>query len=191
MRAIQFIRNLTTGQIDVMGFGVTIGISVLVLGASYSINAQRAKNFVEEQKTLTARLTYLTDIQQALGQGEETLGSLDKGMGDLDRRLPQDMDVQSFYKSVTDFAQRHNVLISELRPGTPVDEEDHVKMPVSLKAQATFENFHAFLFDVTGLPRLSKLESLSMNVADTPNLCNVDVTMNIYAAQRKASDETH
>ena len=108
-------------------------------------------------------------------------------MGDLTRRLPDMIDFPRFYGKFTDLAGTHHVLIADLAPGDVNTEHDYVEMPVSLTAEATLEDLHAFLFAVTGLERLVKIERLAIGASGTPSFCSVDMTVNIYALNEKAT----
>lgn len=177
-----------TRRVDIMALAILIVLASLVAYLSVSSSLGRIKALTAEQETLTSRLSYLTELAQVLGQGEKTLELLQTGIAELDRRLPAAVGFPAFYGTLTECAVGQNVLLAEIQPGSVTDEEDYLRMAVGLRGKTTFENLHAFLFALGNLERLTKVERLSVEPSEEPYLCDIDMTVNIYAASRKESD---
>ena len=177
-----------TRNVDIIAMAILIVLASLVAYVFVSSSLGQIKALTVEQETLTPRLSYLTELAQVLGQGERTLDLLQTGIAELDRRLPAEIGFPAFYGTLTECAVGKNVLLTEIRPGGVIDEKDYLRMTVGLSGKAAFEDLHAFLFALGNLERLTKVEHLSVEPSEEPYLCIIDMTVNIYAASRKESD---
>jgi Tfp pilus assembly protein PilO len=173
--------------IDACALSGTLGVVVLVGYVTLGSSLASIRDLAAERQALTVRLNYLTEVADKVGQGEEELDRLAEQMGQLTHRLPDTIDFASFYGEFTDLAAIHHVEVADLAPGDVSTKHDYVKMPVTLKAEATLDDFHAFLFAVTGLERLVKVEVLGIGASGRPHFCSIDMTVSIYALNEKAT----
>lgn len=175
--------------VDIIGMAGTLAVAILIGYVLVGTSLRRMAVLTEEQQTLTAQLEHLTELATTLGQGEETLGMLQTGMEEIDRRLPGRMEFEQFYSALTSLAAKNRVLISEMTPGEIQKEDSYLEMPITITAIAAFEDFHEFLFGLSNQTRLTKLDSLNIRVAREAGLCNIDMTVKIYAAKQSASED--
>ena len=178
-------------MIDIVGLLSTILLVVLIgyLFGGSSLQAVRELN--DEQRKLAVRLEHLTELNNVIGQGKATLDDLKLGMAEISERLPLTMGFDQFYSSLTDFANKNKILISEMRPGEITKEDDYIELPISMNATAKFEDFHKFLFALNNMKRITKLDSLAIQVASKPEFCDVQMTIKIYAAIQSLNEESN
>ena len=172
--------------IDACALSGTLVVVVLVGYLALGSSLASLQRLATERQTLTGRLTYLTELAGKLAQGDEELSRLEEQMGQLTHRLPDTIDFPGFYGTITDLAVTHHILIADLTPGDIRTTSDYIEMPVSLEAEATLEDFHAFLFALTGFERLVKIEQLAISASAKPPSSTIDMTVNIYALNEKA-----
>ena len=171
------------GAVDVVGLAVALllaGLTFLVVGGAS--RARRAA-LEREYEGLTQDLAYLTNVSETVGQGQQTLATLHEYLGQLNARLPATMDFPQFYEALTRHADECRVLIPEIEPGDVSDRDDYLAMPVSVRALASFQDFHRFLYALTTSPRLTTLDFLSVTPSEDGRLCDADLVVNIYALQ--------
>lgn len=169
----------TVVTVLVLGF-----LLYFVFGGSLAFHQEKFDEFKgirEEQYTLEAMIGELI-------RGEEVLDSIQETMDSLESRVPRVMAFQDFYDAVSENARVHNLLLSEMQPGDLVEQELFTVLPVSIEATGSFENFCDFLYGVLHMPRLAKLAEISIVPSGNAPLCNIRMTLNIFAKLEDASD---
>lgn len=136
----------------------------------------------EEQKALSVTLDESTEVVSTVTEGKELLDQLDERIAALSLQIPDALDFEAFFRSLTALSEEHNVALSTIELGENMRGEGYVALPVSFSAEATLENFHGFLFAMKRLPRLNKVERLTFLATAEPGQCAVDATLMIYAA---------
>ena len=173
-------RNITY-KVDIVGALVVL---ILIGAGAYAGVGSSLNTITElrsEQRNLSSELSYQTELRNALGEGEERLMQLRTEIDQLEKLLPESMDFRSFYKALNEQAEEHDVIISQMRPGTPEPNEGYTEMPVTLDIVAGFEEFYRFLFGVTNLPRLNRLGGLTISRPNETGPCRIQMTVLIYA----------
>lgn len=170
-----------TYKVDIVGVLVVL----ILIGAGAYAGVGGSLNTItelrSEQRELAGELSYQTELRNALGEGEEKLEHLRTEIDQLEQLLPVSMDFRSFYKALSEQAEEHDVIISQMRPGGPEPNEGYTEMPVTLEIVAGFEEFYRFLFAVTNLPRLNRLGDLSITRSNQTGPCTIQMTLFIYA----------
>jgi len=176
-----------TRWIDYGGFALLIVIVASMVMVTARANVKKIRNAQAEQKALTEQLTFLVDIQNTMGQGEDLLSGLQTRIRELNDYLPEDMDFEGFYETLSNLSKQDNVLIYEIQPSNLEMMEEYQVLTVGVEAVATFEACHQFLFDLFGASRLVKLNGLSISIGEQPHLCDINVRLDIFASGKEMS----
>lgn len=171
--------------VDAAGLALTVVLAGLTGFVFVRASLAKVVEMQEEERRLTGEMGFMSQMATALSLGEETLDELEDSVAAVNRRLPSDMNFPDFYDAISDLADTYDVLLSQLKPGSIEENEGYREMSVSIRAIASFENFYLFLFDMGSLPRLTKLDSLAIRATRREQLCDIDMTVKIFAAKEK------
>ena len=176
--------RMSTRIIDWAALAAVLAVALLAAYVLVGNSLRKLEGLEEEQRGLSAELEHLTEVADVVARGETALRTLEAGMQQLDERLPLSMDFEAFYGSLADFAKECDVAIAALQPGEASEIEDYVVMPVSFAAHARYEDFQRFVFQIGNLPRLNTVQQLRIAASETPGLCDIEMTVNLYAANQ-------
>jgi Tfp pilus assembly protein PilO len=98
----------------------------------------------------------------------------------LRRRVPAEAEAGDFLRQVTEIAARQHVTISNFQPGKTTQRNGYAEMEVTLSGKGSFENICSFFDGLGKLPRLSKVETLTISAGDTPREYPMKATLLIY-----------
>lgn len=177
--------RVNTSRIDAAGLISAVLVSLLFAYALIGSGLDTASHLKVEASVLSDELNYLKELSRSLEQGDLTIEMLEGNMDAVEKRLPNAMNFQEFYATLTARAQEEGIHISQVKQGEIVDRESYSEMTVSVSAVAEFDQFHRFLFSLSTMDRLSTMESLSICVADEPHLCAIDMVLIIYSCEDK------
>ena len=173
--------RVSTTKIDVAGILAAVSVSLLVAYFVLGNGLRSASRLEVEASALSAELEYLTDLSESLENGEVTVETLESNMDELEKRLPNTLAFQDFYRVLTVKATKDGVRVSHVKQGEVYVGETYTAMPISIEAVSDFEKFHTFLHTLANLDRLVTVDRLSVKVSSRPELCDIDMTIRIYA----------
>ena len=181
--------RVNTTKIDAIGLISALLVSSLIAYVLVGSGLDNASRLKVEASALSEELSYLQELSRSLEQGDLTIEMLANNMKMVEKRLPKTMEFQEFSATLTAMAQEAEVRISQLKQGQQSDRESYSEMTVAVSAVAEFESFHQFLLSLSTLERVTTLESLSIRVADEPQLCAIDMVLKIYS--RRSEEAAH
>jgi len=171
-------------RLDFIGTGVTLLAVAAVVYGGWRSGLKKLGGLRAEQGQLTERLSDMTELETWVNEGEGKLAEMGREIARLDRNLPEEMGFQDFYSMLTEAARQTGILINEISPGPVIQNEarDYQEMSVSFSMTAGFEDFYRFLSSLSRLPRLNKLDYLSIGPSTDPELCDIEMTVKIYGS---------
>lgn len=179
---MQSIRLSTMRKADWAAVGL---IAALVAGMLYvfiGIGMGRISKLNAEKVRLAQELEDLTKISQSVFDGQAVFKRLE-GQHEAFRRLvPETLDVVSFYGLLMGAAHDAEVLIDLMEPGTVTEGDEYRFLSLKIEARSSFESLYDFLFRITHLPRLTKVERLQLSATDDPSVCRLELLLNVYAS---------
>ena len=181
--------RVSTTKIDAAGILTALSVSLLVAYLLLGNGLRRTSELEVEASALSAELEYLTDLSASLENGEVTVETLESNMDELEKRLPNTLAFQDFYRVLTVMAKKDGVRVSQVQQGEVYVGDTFAALPVSVVAVADFEKFHTFLHSLANHDRLVTLDRMSVKVSSQPELCNIDMTIRIYALGTEESSD--
>jgi len=171
--------------------GLTLAAVCAAFAAYFLIGGsmRRVKELTREQREVSSKLNYLTALTNALGEAEGVLQQLETEIAKLDQHLPGTVGAEDFYLLLSDIAGEAGVSVNHMEPGRLEEGEGYLKLPVTISGTATFPQIHGFLFSLGALPRLTKLEHLSIEVTREPDVCTLEMILNIYAKTKRVAHD--
>ncbi|MBN1865948.1 type 4a pilus biogenesis protein PilO [Candidatus Sumerlaeota bacterium] len=172
--------------VDLVGMGVAL---VIVAGLAWCVlgrNMIKMRALREEQRSLTRRLEYAPKIASALGEARVLIADHRGPSGAAESGLPRSFDVEGFLAALTARAQEDRIVLRSVEPqeGAQSPHWGCWAAPVQISAIASFEGIHRFLFEIARMPgHPAALESLLIQRAENPWLCDVNTELLLLAAQ--------
>lgn len=115
---------------------------------------QLSKRLEELQRRAAKRSQLLADIAKAERQWE-----------DLKSRLPNDRELPAILQTINRIAQKHRVVLQNLRPG-PIQAADlYYEIPFGLTTTGAYHDVAAFLVEMGNLTRVYKVRDLTLSPA--------------------------
>ncbi|RMF95714.1 MAG: hypothetical protein D6734_05070 [Candidatus Schekmanbacteria bacterium] len=121
---------------------------------------------------------------------EEQLASMKMGMKKLrqklalyEERLPQNIKIDDFIRQLERIERKSGFLISSIEPHKIREKELYNEVPVTLKAEASYEETYKFIHYLNEIPRLNRIESVEIErLNDETNQCNVKINLKVFTA---------
>lgn len=179
--------------LDRYGLGVSLLLSLIVAYVFLGGNLHHKNRITKEREELTERLAYLTDLSNTLGEGEDALRTLQASLDDMEKQLPESMEFESFYASLSAYAQLHELSIVAVHPQESIERGQYIELPIAIEARGELDALNQFIYDLLAGERLCKLSSLSVSTSEELGICDVDMTVAIYAGtspEGEAHDKT-
>lgn len=160
-------------------------IAVLFFGAAYlflGLGFTKMRRLHQEQTQLAQELEVLTSISNTVMEAQALVQDLQLQQDRLAKLVPYSMNFGGFYGALTSAATEAHVLLEQVQPGTLNQAESYLVLPVDLAARGGFQHLYDFIFRLTHLPRLTKVEELSLLATEDPGVCTLTMTLHVYAA---------
>ena len=168
--------------VDWAGFGTTLAVAVVLAYVLVGGDWRRMEAAALERITIDEEMYRLSQVSTTVQEGERAVMELREQIDALNRQLPASLQFGDFYSLLTSLAREHEVDIVSIQPGAITKEPDYVMTPVTVEASSNLQEFYQFLAELRSLPRLNKIEELSIQSAGGPKSCTVSLVLNIYAA---------
>ena len=111
---------------------------------------------------------------------QDERSTIDAEVAGLLAKLPEREDEGTFLQQLSDLAARHDVSLSEFRPGGRVQLDDHREIELRLKCSGKYSDLCHWLAGVQQLPRMSRVSQLTVNAPRTANGdCSLDCQLNL------------
>lgn len=177
---------ISTRKMDAIVLGVVVVVFILLTVVLFGGGLARGRTQLARHTELMRERASLNEVQSALMSGRDLLTVLREKQTSLQEIVPSEARFQDFYNAISESAATHSLILAEVQPAPSVPRPDFLVLPVSINAAGSFENFHAFLFDVLSLPRAAQIDRLSIFDADGEGLCTVQLTLSIFSEKKEA-----
>lgn len=122
---------------------------------------------------------------------EEQLVSMKVGMDNLkiklasyENRLPQKIKIEDFIRQIEKIEKKSGFLISGITPHSLKEKELYSEVPITLKADASYNETYKFISFLNDIPRVNRIESVNIKkISDETNQCEVKIELKIFTAK--------
>jgi len=178
---VQALGKIPKRRIDQAGLAFTVLVAAALAAVFLGRGVSALRHAKAQEQSLVSRLEYLTEAAAMLGEGEETLTFLQERTRQLNQRLPERVDYQSFYTELTGIAEREGVDLLDVQQQDIRSETDYMELPIAVRAEAAYEDLYSFLYGLSTMPRLVKIHSIGIGMSDEQSICTVDADLRIYS----------
>lgn len=172
-------------QMRAVDWAAAAGIALLLAVAGYlsiGMGIGRMRQLHLEEQQLAQELATLTEASNVVMTAEATLAELDAQREALARRMPRSLDFSNFYGSLTEAAEAAEVVLSGVEPGAVTQAPEYLALPIRLQAQGQFAALYEFVFHLTHVPRLIKVQRLQVKATEDPGTCALDMEVTVFAS---------
>ena len=142
---------------------------------------QRSQVLLERDRA-NQGITRLRDTAVIARNARNTLDSLKKAAVEAEKRIPDVADFEHFYQEFTEHATKSGVVLREMKPGDARAEGKYIYLPILVEAEASFNDFHAFLFSWGQIEPIVTLEEISIQSGETSS-CSINLVLRLYGKQ--------
>jgi Tfp pilus assembly protein PilO len=167
--------------VDWLSVAVIVAVMAAAAYLSLGLSFTKLRRLHHEQTQLARELEALTQIRNAVLNAEATLAEMKAQQEHLARQIPHSINF-GFYGGLSGAADDAGVVLEHVTPGTVGQAARYLVLPVEVTARGEFHHLYDFLYRLTHLPRLTKVERLVMLATDDPGACTLTLTLQVYAA---------
>ncbi len=171
--------RLSKDSLIVLGILAVLGLTyLLVVYRMQSASLDEAKTALAEQKRLleanTQKATRLTPMVRQIAAMKQKFNK------DWDRRLPQRQELAGFLREITGNLAQESLANQMIQPGNATRGRLYNRLPITMKFEGDFLALAGFLVRVDKMTRLTRIEKLSIQPAQSGEHLSVELGMNIY-----------
>ena len=106
-----------------------------------------------------------------------SLTDLQQGAQDVRDRIPDEPLEAVFLRDITEIAQEVGLNIVDYRRGTTSRTPTHSQVEIGLKCRGSYTSICGFLDRIAGLPRLSRVQKMTVHAKNGADLYPFDITL--------------
>lgn len=160
-----------------------VALLVLLLAfVAVRLGGARLHSLHQEQASLEEEYASLSGIEIAVTNAQARLGELDALQQVLARQVPATLDFSGFYGALSATADGAAVLLDRVEPGAVSQGADYQYLSVQIEARGAFEALYQFLFQITHLPRLIKVQRMAIEATGDPGVCTLELSLHVFSA---------
>jgi len=165
---------------------------VLILAAitgTYFLGIQKKASeldrIADEHRKMREAIVANETLADREARMNENLELLTAALEDYERQMPPEPKLDDFIGQLHEVARAKSVELASVRPGEPVERERYAVLPLQVRADASFAELYEFLYAMSQVPRINKLDRISVHRSGGNGL-SVDLTLHIFMAKAAA-----
>lgn len=159
-----------------------VAAAILVGGGFVALSYWQRNQVLAERDQANKSIARLRDTAVVARNARTALDALKRTALDTEKRIPDVVDFEHFYQEFTDHATKNGVVLREMKPGDARADGEYQYLPILVEAEATFNNFHAFLFSWGQIEPIVTLEEISIQSGDNSS-CSINLVLRLYGKQ--------
>jgi Tfp pilus assembly protein PilO len=178
-------------QTKMLDAGFAAGIITLLLGSFLLLfrpALQRVSSLRQQTRVLTQQLELSSQVRTGLGHIQAEVAAVEQQLAAFHEQLPLEEQLDTYLRQIDQIAKQTGFNVTLIKPGTIQHQELYSQLPITISAASPFPEFYRFLGELHDLPRLTKIDALSVVRQGETDVCDIALTLLIYVA--KAPDET-
>ncbi|MCA9773816.1 MAG: type 4a pilus biogenesis protein PilO [Myxococcales bacterium] len=168
--------------------GAVVLAALLAVTWTYGVARQskRIEDIRRRELVMYRELASTGTLAERQSQMNRNLEILTGALADYERRMPPTPQVDGFVRQLYDAAERAGLSITSVRPEAAVDRERYAIMPVDVQGIGSFQQFYAFIYEMRGIPRINKIDQLSVARGGGARKGNVTVQIKFHIFMSRA-----
>jgi type IV pilus assembly protein PilO len=157
-----------------MKFGIReIAFIVVMLGMLAALklvvwDKAQAKIMERERKT-EERVKALSDLERAtsdVADLDKKVAELEEAIKFFEKKLPQERDIDQILKEVWNMAEQNQLTTKTIKTMKSQRGAAYSEQPIEMSLSGNFNGFYEFLLKLEKLPRLTRINQLSLDKID-------------------------
>lgn len=146
------------------------------LGGWYLVFRPRNVANAEMLRQIEAKQAKLQDLNKttgAIGDIQREIDSLQKGVNDLQSRLPSEKEIDKVLQEVWRLAETNELTTKSIRTVEKTQEpvfasadDSHAEQPIVMKLEGDFRGFYAFMLALENQPRIMRIRKMTLTRPD-------------------------
>lgn len=162
------------------GILLLVVLSVLIL---FQPQWQRLSALRARALTLRQQLTLSSQVRTGLAHLRADVTAVEQRLAAFDQQLPLEEHLDTYLRQIDQVARRTGFHVLQIKPGSLQQRELYSQLAIAMTAESPFPAFYGFLSALYDMPRLTKVESLSVTRRSDSDLCDIAITLVIYVAK--------
>jgi Tfp pilus assembly protein PilO len=172
-----------------------IGLSLIAAVFIFAVYRPMQKACSEAQREIAAADQSIRDIPLRLAELkslEDEIRLREEYLQQHHQLIPENADLHSVLRQVTNLARNSNLSVSRLEPMPPVEYESYRVVPFRVSFTGDFRGVATFAKGLESCGRLFSIEEIALNAADDkrPLGTSGDMYFSVYARRAEISDST-
>ena len=171
--------------------GFAAGILALLIGSFLLVfqpALQRVAYLRQQTHALAQQLEFSQQVRTGLGHIQAEVAAVEQQLAAFHEQLPLEEQLDTYLRQIDHIAKQTGFNVTLIKPGPIQHQELYSQLPIAISAESPFPEFYRFLAELHELPRLTKIDALSVVRKAETDVCDIALTLLIYVA--KGSDET-
>jgi Tfp pilus assembly protein PilO len=159
---------------------------VLVLGSYLGLfrpQMQRLAALHSQERSLQQQSDLHAQVRVGVDQLQAQITASERRLTVFDQQLPHDAQLETFLRQLDQVAQRTGFTMTLIKPGQAQPGELYGTVPIAITAESSFPAFYNFLTALPELPRLTKIDALSITRKPESPVCDISFTLLVYVAK--------
>ena len=163
---------------------ISIGIIVLLIVFGYLLLLKdgwtRLTVLKEQETVLSENVSTQNEMTIKMERIGDEIDDIQNNLEHFDRQLPKEKRIYDFLVEIDNLAQKNNVQLEGITPGTMQKGALYWKLPISISAISNFKDFYTFLFQLENIPRITMTEGLNIKHLSKDKQCKIDINLAVF-----------
>ena len=165
-------------------FMAAILIAVILCFSLYSSRHKVVAEILENKQKIDKELQRKNSAEEQLASLKIGMKSLKKKLAAYENRLPHKIRIEDFIRQIEKVEKKSGFLISGIKPHPPIEKELYSEVPITLKADASYDETYKFISYLKDIPRVNRIESVNIKkINGGTNQCEVKIELKIFTAK--------
>jgi Tfp pilus assembly protein PilO len=173
-------------QTKIINCTFTGAILVLLLGSYlivFSPYIQRLGHLRSQASDLQQQLEFSAQLHTGLNHIQAEVAALEQRLAGFGQHLPQEAQLDNFLRQIDQAIKQTSFKVTMIKPGTWEHKALYSQLPITITAESRFPEFYDFLSALYEIPRLTKVDTLTIVRKDGSDVCDIALTLLIYMAK--------
>ncbi len=149
---------------------------------AFNPELQHLAHLQKQEQELLRQVSLSAQVQAGLEHLQAEVDAIDARLTVFDQQVPREEQLDAFLRQIDQAAKQTEFAMTQIKPGRPQDEALYSRLPIAITASSPFPSFYRFLSAIYAMPRLAKIEALSIVRKQESDLCDISFTLSVFMA---------
>ncbi len=167
-------------KIDYISVAVIAVLVVISYFAFFHRGITRYFYYKNQEKVLQENLASNPQLDKTYAELQKRIESIQSILNDFNQRLPEGKNIDDILTQVYSAAAQAGISVDTIEPQAIVQGEMYNRFPIKLYLTGTFESCFAFFARLETLPRILRLENLTMEKTGDENMLHLELLISAF-----------